>query len=91
MAVLPEFQNQRIGSAPVYSGLDKLIKLEHDVVVVLGHSDYYSSFRFKPSKPCGIQWEIDVPEDIFMVAELNNGSINGRAGIVRYHSAFKDV
>jgi putative acetyltransferase len=91
MAVLPEYQNQRIGSALIRSGLDELRKLGLDVVIVLGHPEYYPRFGFKPSKPFGIQWEIDVPEEVFMVAELNRETLNGRAGIVRYHSAFKDV
>ena len=91
MAVLPEFQNQRIGSALIRSGLDELKKLGHDIVIVLGHPEYYPRFGFKPSKPFGIQWEINVPDKVFMVAELSEGALNGRKGIVRYHSAFKDV
>lgn len=91
MAVLPEFQKHGIGSALIRAGLDELRKLGHDIVVVLGHPEYYPRFGFKPSKSFGIKWEIDVPEDVFMVAELNIGTLNGRTGIVRYHSAFKDV
>ncbi len=91
MAVLPEFQNQGIGSALIRAGLDELKKLGHDVVIVLGHPEYYPRFGFKPSKPLGIQWEVHVPEDVFMVAELRQGALNGRTGIVRYHSAFRDV
>ena len=91
MAVLPEFQGKGIGSTLIRSGLDELKKLGHDVVIVLGHSEYYPRFGFKPSKHFGIQWETDVPEDVFMVAELSGGALSGRRGIVRYHSAFKDV
>ena len=91
MVVLPEFQNQRIGSALIRTGLDELKKLGHDVVIVLGHPEYYPRFGFKPSKPFGIQWEINVPDEVFMVAELSEGALKGRKGMVRYHSAFKDV
>ena len=91
MAVLPYYQNQHIGSALIRSGLDELRDLGHDVVIVLGHPEYYPRFGFKPSKPFGIQWEINVPDEVFMVAELREESLNGRKGIVRYHSAFKDV
>ncbi len=91
MAVLPEFQKHGIGSALIRAGLDELRKLGHDVVTVLGHPEYYPRFGFKPSKSFGIKWEIDVSEEVFMVAELNIGTLNGRTGIVRYHSAFKDV
>ena len=78
MAVLPEFQNQGIGSALIRSGLDELKKLGHDVVIVLGHPEYYPRFGFKPSKPFGIQWEIDVPEEVFMVAELWENALAGK-------------
>ena len=91
LAVLPEFQNQGIGSALIHAGLDELKKIGHVVVIVLGYPDYYPRFGFKPSRPFGIQWEIDVPDEVFMVAGLNPGALNGRQGIVRYHPAFKDV
>lgn len=91
MAVLPEFQKHGIGSALIRVGLDELRKLGHDVVAVLGHPEYYPRFGFKPSKSFGIKWEIDVSEEVFMVAKLNIGTLNDRIGIVRYHSAFKDV
>jgi predicted N-acetyltransferase YhbS len=39
----------------------------------------------------GVQWEIDVPEDVFMVLELHKNALNGRRGIAQYHPAFKDV
>jgi putative acetyltransferase len=46
MAVLPEFQNQGIGSALIRSGLDELKQHGHDVVIVLGHPEYYPRFGF---------------------------------------------
>ncbi len=91
MAVLPAHQKQGVGSTLIRTGLKELLALGHNVVIVLGHPEYYPRFGFKPSKPLGIQWEINVPEEVFMVAELSKGALNGRTGIVRYHSAFKDV
>ncbi len=91
MAVLPQFQHRGIGSALIHAGLAELNKLDHDVVVVLGHPGFYPRFGFKPSKPFGIAWEIDVPEEVFMVKELRSGALNGRKGVVRYHPAFNGV
>jgi putative acetyltransferase len=54
-------------------------------------SEYYPCFGFKPPKPFGNHWEIDVSEDVFMIAELRRGELNGRIGMVRYYSAFKSV
>lgn len=91
MAVLPAFHNQGIGSALIRAALKELKTAGHDVVIVLGHSQYYPRFGFKPSKPFGIQWEGNVPEDVFMVLELRENALNSKSGIVRYHSSFKDV
>ncbi|HNE03922.1 MAG TPA: N-acetyltransferase [Anaerolineales bacterium] len=91
MAVLPAHQKQGVGSTLIRTGLKELLALGHNVVIVLGHPEYYPRFGFKHSKPLGIQWEINVPEEVFMVAELSTGALSGRMGIVRYHSAFKDV
>lgn len=91
VAVLPAYQKQGVGSALIRSGLDKLNEMGHDVVIVLGHAEYYPRFGFKPSRPFGIQWEVDVPEEVFMVATLKEGALKGRTGIVRYHAAFNDA
>lgn len=91
VAVLPEFQNQGVGAALIRFGLDELKRFEHDVVIVLGHAEYYPRFGFKPSRPFGIRWEVDVPEDVFMILELRQNALNGRRGIVRYNPAFTSV
>lgn len=91
MAVLPAFHKQGIGSALIRTGLKELKTAGHDIVIVLGHPQYYPRFGFKPSKPFGINWEVNVPEEVFMVAELRENALNGKSGIVRYHPSFKDV
>lgn len=91
MAVLPEFQKQGVGSALIRAGLGQLKTLGHDVVIVLGHPEYYPRFGFQPSQPFGIRWKIDVPAEVFMVAELTPGALRGRCGVVRYHPAFAGV
>jgi len=88
MSVLPEFQNQGIGSRLVDEGLKKCRKLGHSIVVVLGHPDYYPRFGFIPAHRKGLRSEYDVPDDTFMVLELNENALAGRGGLVRYHSEF---
>src|SRR5258705_8002237 len=44
MAVLPEYQNQGIGSPLVREGLKAFQTPGHDIVVVLGHANYYPRF-----------------------------------------------
>jgi putative acetyltransferase len=88
MAVLPARQRQGIGSALVYEGLKQCRQLGFGAVVVLGHAEYYPRFGFAPASRFGLRCEYDVPEDVFMVLELEQGALNGKAGTIHYHPAF---
>ena len=91
MAVLPEHQGKGIGSRLVEAGLEECRKARHKVVVVLGHPEFYPRFGFAPSKPLGIRWEKDVPEEVFMVTELREGALAEREGVVKYLPEFDGV
>jgi putative acetyltransferase len=88
MAVLPEYQNRRIGSRLVREGLKECQRLGHDIVVVLGHANYYPRFGFTPASLKGLRSEYDVPDEVFMVTELVPGALEGRHGLVKYHPEF---
>ena len=88
MSVLPEFQRQGVGSRLVDEGLKNCRKLGHSVVVVLGHPNYYPRFGFIPAHLKGLRSEYDVPDDTFMVLELNENALAGRRGLVKYHPEF---
>ena len=89
MAVLPSHQRLGIGSQLVRAGLEECKKVGQSVAIVLGHPEFYPRFGFKPSRPFGIRWEQDVPAEVFMVAELNEGALNGRGGVVFYQPEFR--
>lgn len=91
MAVLPGHQRAGIGSALVRAGLDRCRLIPASAVVVLGHPEFYPRFGFAPSTRFGIKSEYDVPEDVFMVLELDPGSLDGASGTIRYHDAFNAV
>ena len=91
LAVAPEHQRKGIGSALVRAGLDQCRQLGFGAIVVLGHPAYYPRFGFSSSARFGIGCEYDVPEEVFMVAELQTGSLGGASGTVKYHAAFCDV
>jgi putative acetyltransferase len=60
-------------------------------VVVLGHPEYYPRFGFEPAAPKGVTSEYDVPEPVFMIAELVRGAADEVRGVARYHAAFREV
>lgn len=91
MAVLPDRQNQGIGSAMVRSGLDACRRAGHRIVIVLGHADYYPRFGFTPAGARGLRPPFPAPDEAFMATALVPGGLDGVSGIVRYPAAFDDV
>jgi putative acetyltransferase len=91
MAVAPGHQRKGIGSALVRTGLEQCKQLGFGAVVVLGHPDYYPRFGFSPSTHFCIGCEYEVPEEVFMVVELQPGVLQGASGKVKYHAAFSAV
>src|SRR5262245_42144282 len=91
LAVIPECQNQRIGSTLVEHGLRRCREEDYPFVVVLGHPNYYPRFGFVPASRFGIQSEYDVADEVFMVMELREGALTGCAGVVKYQPEFNEV
>ena len=91
MAVATQHQRSGIGSALVRAGLEQCKKLGISAVVVLGHPEYYPRFGFLPSTRFNIRSEYDVPEEAFMVVELEPGTLLGASGRIKYHPAFSHV
>ena len=91
MAVSPEFQRSGIGSQLVEEALNRIRTAGHDLVVVLGHPEYYPRFGFVPAKKYGIRWEQDVPEEAFMIKELREGALKEVRGTVKYRPEFNEV
>ena len=87
MAVLPEYQRRGIGSRLVRAGLEECLRIGCDVVVVVGHSKYYPRFGFVPASQKGLKCEYQVPDEVFMVAELRPDALAGR-GLVKYRPEF---
>jgi putative acetyltransferase len=90
MAVLPAWQGRGIGSQLVPAGLELCRAAGYDLVIVLGHTDYYPRFGFRPAPPLGIRWEHGADAH-FMVMELQPGALAGARGIVRYRPEFDGV
>ena len=88
MAVLPEFQNRGIGSKLVAEGLNACREAHCTAVFVLGHPNYYPRFGFTVAKLKGLSCEYPAPDEAFMVLELENGSLKGKRGLIKYDPAF---
>jgi len=90
MAVLPAYQRKGIGSQLVHAGLEECRHLGHEIVVVLGHPDYYPRFGFVLANPRGIDCEFEVPEEAWMILEITEGALAGRRGKVKFQPEFHE-
>jgi putative acetyltransferase len=87
MAVLPAFQRQGMGSALVRRGLDECRQQGHQIVVVVGHPQFYPRFGFSSKMAA----HLDSPysgRESFMAVELVPGALDGVKGRVVYPSPF---
>ncbi len=91
MAVLPELQRRGVGSQLVRRGLEECLRRRHEVIVVLGHPEYYPRFGFEPARARGLTCQYAVPDEVFMVKELREGALDGLKGLVKYHPEFDKV
>lgn len=91
LAVLPEYQRQGIGSQMVQAGLEECRRLGHEIVVLVGHPDYYPRFSFIPAKAEGFACEFEVPEEAWMVLELRAGALAGRRGRAKFRPEFMEA
>jgi putative acetyltransferase len=91
IAVLPVNQNKGIGSLLVKAGLDECRRLGQEIVVVVGHPNYYPRFGFVPAKPNGLLCEFEVPDEAWMVLELKKRSLSGKHGTVRFQPEFREA
>jgi len=91
LAVLLAHQNKGIGSQLVTAGLEECGRLGHEIIMLVGHPNYYPRFGFVPAYPKGIECEFEVPDEAWMMAELKQGALAGRQGKVRFQPEFKEA
>ena len=90
VAVLPEYGGWGIGSRLVREGLETSREAGHVAAVVLGEPGYYSRFGFERAGEKGLGNEYGADEH-FMVAELEDGALDGVGGTVRYRQEFREL
>lgn len=86
-AVLPSVQRTGAGSAAVRAALDAARAMGENLVVVLGHADYYPRFGFLPASRFGIHAPFEVPDGAMMAVSLD-ATRTVPAGTIQYPAAF---
>lgn len=91
IAVLPEYQRRGIGGWLIERAFEECKSLGHNIVLLIGHPEYYPRFGFVPARPKGLISEFEVPDEAWMVAELTEGALDGISGEVRFQPEFADA
>jgi putative acetyltransferase len=90
VAVRPDCQRQGIGTFLIQQGLAACDRLKFQAIFVLGDPAYYSRFGFVPAKARGLNCEYSVPDEAFMVLELEKNALINCTGTVQYRSEFNE-
>ena len=86
MCVVPECQKTGIGTELIKESIRYLKEMKEKSIVVLGHTGFYSRLGFEKAADYKVKCPFDVPEEVFMVLELEKGSI--KEGMVVYGEEF---
>jgi putative acetyltransferase len=86
-AVLPRVQRSGAGSAAIRAGLEAARARGEELVLVLGHADYYLRFGFTAASSFGIRPSFDVPDDAMMALLLDPDAETPR-GTIAYPKEF---
>src|SRR5690606_16719209 len=85
MAVAPTRQRRGVGAALVRTAFERARAAGAELIVVLGHPEYYPRFGFASAARLGLRCKWPVPEEAFMALELAPGAAARRGGgLVRY-------
>ncbi|MFF3979163.1 GNAT family N-acetyltransferase [Streptomyces sp. NPDC001828] len=88
VAVAPGHQHTGAGSAVVRAALAAARERGEDLVLVLGHPDYYPRFGFTPASALGIRAPFEVPDEAMMALRLRPGGAPAPTGVIQYPAPF---
>ncbi|MER7498630.1 N-acetyltransferase [Nonomuraea pusilla] len=86
-AVLPRYQGQGAGSAAIRAGLRAARDKGENLVLVLGHADYYPRFGFTRASAYGIRPGFEVPDEA-MMALVFDETVPVPSGTIVYPAPF---
>jgi putative acetyltransferase len=91
MAVKPQHQRCGFGGKLVAEGSRRLKDAGCPFIILIGHSDYYPRFGFRPASTHGIKCEWDVPDEAFMLLILDEAKMRGVSGLAKFRPEFTTV
>lgn len=86
-SVAPAWQRRGVGTAVTRACLAAAAEAGEDLVLVLGHPDYYPRFGFEPASRWGIIAPIEVPDEAMMALPLREETTVAE-GTIRWAKAF---
>jgi putative acetyltransferase len=81
------FEAVHAGSAAIHAALQAAREQGENLVLVLGHAEYYPRFGFTPASGYAIRPPFDVPDE-YMMALAFDPARPVPAGTIRYPAAF---
>ncbi|MDQ3537277.1 MAG: N-acetyltransferase [Actinomycetota bacterium] len=90
LAVAPAVQRRGVGAALMHAVLGAADALEEPLVALLGHTNYYPRFGFRPADQLGITPPVAAWASHFQVRTLSSYQRSLR-GVFRYASPFNDL
>lgn len=84
-AVLPDYQGTGAGSAAIRAGLDAAKQRGENLIVVLGHADFYPRFGFTAASGFGVTAPFEVSDSSFLALGPNQVT---PCGEIKYATAF---
>lgn len=89
IAVKPELQKQGIGSKLIEEGIRRCKAMGYGLILLIGHPGYYPRLGFQPARQHGLELrQFDVPDEVFMVYEVEEGRLQEITGELLYPAAF---
>ncbi|WP_106767880.1 GNAT family N-acetyltransferase [Paenibacillus faecalis] len=92
LAVDPAYQRKGIGGELIREALRRCPQFDIPFVFLIGHPSYYPRFGFVTAAHYGFQLkQFEVPAEVFMVYEIEEGALNRLKGELRYSKAFLEL
>lgn len=86
-SVMPRLQGKGAGSTAIRAAVESARALNENLVLVLGHADYYPRFGFTTASSFGIRPSFDVPDEAMMALALDPDAETPR-GTLTYPAPF---